>query len=207
MVRGIVKKPPYDSSWGSEYRQGSGGSRYMEHYENKLTGEIKCRNMMELKGADFDYSLTDIYSEILIWYQMPVDGFIDAWFALLCIETPYSGEVSDEFEYSDAYTEQRSACYLGTSQPQSGKRVFADLLYYIRETDGDDISWSGTVAQPGEHRFLKLLYSPQRFVAGQQVLVAIGIHDIHYAVVDDMSFDMTMTNHWIVEQVDLSAHL
>lgn len=200
-----MKKPPYDSSWGSEFREGFGGTRYMSHHENKLTGEIKCESMMEEYDVDIfgGWSRTDCYSEILIWYQMPADGLIEAWFSLLCLDTPYSGWIGDEVGLSDAYIEQRSACYLGISQPQSGERVFGDYLYSTRFTDGWDLSWSGNVAQPGERKYFQLLYTPRRFAAGEWVLVAIGIHDLHYVRPANMSYDLIMRNHWIVEEVGL----
>lgn len=203
MAGWTVKNPPYDSSWGSESRFGSGGTRWMSHFEEKDTGKIECRSMMELYDAsDYEHSITDAYSEMLIWFQMPVAGYVETWFTLQCIETPYSGCLRDEVGWSNADIQQFSDCYLGSSQPQGG-RVSAPLRHYERgDAEG---CWSGTAALPGEHKIFNLTYHDQRFKAGQWVLMAIGIHDFNFAAANDMSFDTMMTSRWIVTEVLLRS--
>lgn len=198
------KTPPYDSNWGSEVRAGSGGTRWMSHFQDKMTGQIECKSMMELYNAsNAEYSFTDVYSELLIWFQMPTAGFIEAYITLYCNETSYSGCLRDEWGPSGAGIQQYSWCYLGTSQPQSGNRSFVPLLQYRRGEDAG--CWSGNFLPPGSTMTLNLRYEHQRFEQGQMVLVAIGIRDWNHAGLNDMSFNTNMTSRWFLTNVYLRS--
>jgi hypothetical protein len=191
------------SARGSEWREGSGGSRWVSHFADKATGEIECRSMMELYGAWHEYSHTRAWSEILVWFQMPAAGFVEASINLYCSETSYSGCLRDEWGFSDADIWQWSWCYLGTSKPQSGQRTFAPLLHHERYDNAG--CWSGTFLPPGDNHIVDLRYEHQRFEAGQWVLVAIGVHDFNRARVNDMSFNTNMTSRWILTDVWLRS--
>ncbi len=205
MEEWTVKKPPYDSSWGSAWSLGTDGIRVVEHLEDPYTTELSCDSYMELSGAsNQEWNATYARSEILVWFQMPTTGYIKAKIYLYCRETPYSGSLEDELGFSDAQVEQKSWCYLGTSKPQSGKFTEAPLLQHFKQTD-DEGSWSGNYLPSGTRIEIPVKYEHEVFGAGQNILVGIGIRDDNYIKVNDMSYNTSMTSQWYLTEVWLTS--
>lgn len=201
------KRPPYDGDWGGAIQNGTNREpwwRFARTSQSRLTGTISCRSENGVIGeaSDSDFSWTEALSEILVWFQMPSVGLLEAWISLQCIETPNYGSLHDEWGVSDARIRQLSRPYLEVLSPREGRASYGLLLDYQRR--GDVGSWSNTAACPGCVLHTHL-YSLQSYPAGQWVLLAIGIHDFNWFWVNDMNCMSDMNNRWFVRQVALNS--
>ena len=196
------KYPPYDGHWGYWQYYRTRGSSLVSQYENWMTGEISCHSDIRLHGADdSDTSYTNALSEILVWYQLPRDGWgqINAWIDLQCIDSNVNGCLDNEWGYSDASIQQLERIYMEVLSP-AGTRRYGTLLDYRRgENDG---CWSKSAFTPNCFRRVHLI-SPERYDSNQWVWIAIGIHDYNNVWVNDMSCDSKMRNKYFVKQIVL----
>lgn len=196
------KSPPYDGNWGYWYWQRTGGNSWVDNHQDRFNGAIGSWSGISLSGADdSDYSYTQSWSEIRVWFQMPAAGLVEAWAYLQCIDTPYSGSLSDEWGVSDASIQQLSMPYLKAVSPAGGIRYGGLRDYQRGEDDG---SWSAVIANPGQYVYPHL-FSTESYSAGQWVYLAIGVYDLNYFWVNDMSCSAYLTDRWFARNVVLRS--
>lgn len=197
--------PPYIQASGYQIMFEEDLVQTLSHYENASTGEIGCKSSMNRSFAEEGArGQTRASSEVWFNYQMPksVSGLIEVVAYLQSIETPFHGHLDDEFGFSDAEVEARSSVYLAEVVPegQLPEPRYATLLDIQKNSDGDDISWSGEVLPPGSFLYPHL-YSMHPYAAGQLVTLKLGIHDWHWGEVNDMGIYSSITNRWFVGKI------
>lgn len=192
------RSAPYDGQWGTQGSDGTRGTRWVSHFENRLTGEINCWSSMNISGADdSDFTTTTAYSELQFWFQMPAAGLVEVWLYLQAIDTPWGGCLEDEWGISDADIQQRSQPYLWVISPFGNPR-YGTLLDYRRGED--EGCWGGTIASGGDYRYAHL-FSYDSYAAGQWILCGVGILDYNYFWVDDETCNTYLTNRWFLRDV------
>ena len=199
--------PPYFYSYGDRWDGHSGdatfGTPYIVHFENHMTGEISCRSQLLIHDpGDYAAYSSAATSAVLIDFQMPASGRIDAWSYLECVGSTYYGYLLDEFGWSDANVAQTSRYFMVTGSPPDYDYANFSLLNYHRGEDEGE--WSGIMAQPGEYRYCHFI-SDISYPAGQWIRMATGINDIQDLVVNDMDSFAEITSSWIVRQLAISA--
>lgn len=199
-------EPPYYYAYGDRFVDTSGSAIFRSdtiHSESNLTGEISCltKNQIIYPG-DHATELDSATSNLLIYFQMPYSGRLNAWSFLECVESSYSGELSDEWGWSDANIIQSSAYFMAVGGPPDYDSRLFPLLYYHRgEDDGE---WSGTMALPGEYRYPNFI-SNTYYSAGEWVFMRTGITDFQDVVVNDMEFIGEIRNSWILRKLAISV--
>jgi hypothetical protein len=193
------RKPPYEAQGGSQWSNGTRGTRTVSHTENRVTGQLTSYSTMRISGADdSDNSNTTAYSEFRFWFRMPAAGLIEVWLYMQSIECSYSGWLGEEWGVSDASIQQHLRPYLWILNPAGSYPKFSSLLNYLR---GDDPgSWSAIIAPTGAFRYAHL-FSPAVYAAGQWVLCGVGIRNDNYFWVNDMSCEDWISSDWFFQQV------
>ncbi|HEY7079673.1 MAG TPA: hypothetical protein VH500_08230 [Nitrososphaeraceae archaeon] len=199
--------PPYYYSYGDRYEDDSGEGIFLkkvEHFENYMTGDISCESRVAIYDPDGDASCsTEATSAQLINFQMPSSGRLDVWAYLECVNSSYSGSVTDwGFFWSDANISQLSRFFIAIGGgPDLDYKNFNLLFYQSGEKDDD---WSGIIAQPGEYQYCHFI-SNFDLSAGDWVLMRVGITDLQDAVVDDVGPVLELVNSWILRKVAITA--
>jgi hypothetical protein len=203
--------PPYwfvsGERWNSHGGDATFDSPIIVHFENHKTGEISCRSQLLMRNpGDSAWYSSAVTSAVLINFQMPASGRMDAWSYLECVGSSYSGSLRDEFGWSDADIEQTSKCFMSvgsptTTPPTTFERANYDLLYYYR--GGDEGQWNGIIAQPGQYKYPHFV-SNSSFQAGEWVLMVVGINDNQILVVNDMVPFTDISSSWIVRKLAIS---
>lgn len=190
--------PPYAYQWTHvNESNGSRGSRSYTLSASAASGEISLWNRMQLFGVDdSDWSRVDIMSEVGIWFHMPAAGLVEVWTRYQDINTDYTGQLWDESGCSDADVQQFSRAYLWTIG--STERYSTIIDYHRGESEG---TWAkGGPTSPGQ-TYSKHLFSNKSYAAGEWVYLAVGVRDMNYFWVDDMSCRSIMTSRWFVSHV------
>ena len=202
-----IIEPPYFYSYGDRWDGHSGdatfGTPYIVHFENHMTGEISCRSQLLIHNpGDYASYSSSATSALLINFQMPASGRIDAWSYLECVGSSYNGQLLDEYGWSDGDVAQTSRYFMVTGSPPDYDYANFSLLNYHR---GDDEGqWSGIMAQPGEYLYCHFI-SDISYPAGQWIRMATGINDIQDLVVNDMECYAEITSSWVVRKLAISA--
>jgi hypothetical protein len=194
--------PPFAHQWVNlVVSDGSRGQRYRTFNTSATTGEIALWNRMNLSGADdSDWSQIDIMGEVGFWFQMPAAGLVEVWIRYQDINTDYTGNLQDESGCSDANLQQLSRAYLWTAG--STERYSTIVDYRRGESEG---SWAvGGPSMPGDI-ISKHLFSNQSYATNEWVYVSVGIRDMNYFWVDDMSCRSDMMSRWFVNHVAIRS--
>lgn len=117
-----IIEPPYFYSYGDRWDGHSGdatfGTPYIVHFENHMTGEISCRSQLLIHNpGDYASYSSSATSALLIDFQMPASGRIDAWSYLECVGSSYNGQLLDEYGWSDGDVAQTSRYFMVTGSP------------------------------------------------------------------------------------------
>ena len=157
------------------------------HLDN-ATGQIGSSIQTQLSGADDDDFLTaEYYTALNVWHTALSTGPLEAYLAFEFTTSNYSGQVQDEFGFSDAtYTEWARARFLaldsqGLSQTQES-RIFNTI-----DVDwGDGDSWANYVSKP---RDLHWYYfkTAASFDQGASLLLEGGIRNMTWFEANDES--------------------
>jgi len=178
--------PPYSSAGSISVTANSWAS----------SGELNLTSRIGLFGAsDRDQSWTDAMCEVGFWFRMPAAGMIEVWAWFQDINTDYFGFLEDEAGCSDAYVRQLSRMYLWTGG--SSERYVTVLDYPRGEEEG---SWVKPLTKTGEVSN-KQFFSQKSYAGGEWIYVALGVRDVNFFEVDDMSCSSQMYSHWFVKQV------
>ena len=203
--------PPYwyitGERWNSHGGDALFGSPHIVHSENHKTGEISCHSQLLIHNpGDYAWYSSDVTCAVLIIFQMPASGLIDAWSYLECVGSSYSGYLFDEPGWSDADLEQTSRCFMSvglpTETPTTFERAKYNLLDYYRGED--EGQWNGIIAEPGQYRYPHFV-SNRAYSAGEWVLMIAGINDTQTLVVNDMEAFGDISSSWIVRKLAISA--
>jgi hypothetical protein len=130
---------------------------------------------------------------------MPATGQIDAWSYVECVGSSYSGQLLDDWGWSDADIEQTSRYFMSvgspTETPTTFERANYNLLDYYRGED--EGQWNGIIAEPGLYQYPHFV-SSRPYAAGEWVLIVAGINDIQSLLVNDMEAFGDISSSWIV---------
>jgi hypothetical protein len=175
-----------------------------QHKEDHLTGKVSCESRNEImSGYDSADLIVSPSSTILIYFQMPSSGRLNIWSQWQCVESHYSGYLSDDLGWSDGSIRQSSALTMAVGEQLSMEEARYHLLDYSRQTS-EDTEWSGNMAMPGQHITFNFATSFP-YSAGQWILLTAGIVDLQVAVLDDMSNGTSIKNSWMLRGVWVSA--
>jgi hypothetical protein len=203
----VYRYPPYMEASGYQRIFEDEGVQTVSHFENAATGEIGCKShiYMILEEDEPTRGQTRASSEVWFSYRMPstVSGLIEVVAYLQSIETNYSGNIDDEFGFSDSELDAESSIYLVEVVPegQLPEPRYATVLDIQKRSDGEGLpSWSGDIVPPGDYLYPHL-YSMHSYAAGQLVTLKLGVHDWHWGEVNDMELYSHITNRWFVSKI------
>ena len=157
------------------------------HLDN-ATGRIGSSIQTRLSDADDDDFLTaEYYTALNVWHTALASGPLEAYLAFEFNTSTYSGEVKDEFGFSDAtYTEWARARFLtldsqGLSQTQES-RIFNTI-----DVDwGDGDSWSNYVFTPRDIHWY-YFKTTASYDQGTSILLEAGIRNMTWFEANDES--------------------
>jgi hypothetical protein len=197
----VTYGPPYPGwAWAwwrdkSDEPQWPSGARYLD----SAAGQLGTYTHTHVSGADdSDWSYMGYRTAMRFWYRLPAAGMAEVWMDLQCIDTPYSGWLSDEWGWSDSACDQESHAYLRIMNPGPGAYRWSTILDYRRT--GTDANWSGHLAWAGDHRWAHI-FSADAYAAGTWLLLEAGTREWNYFWSNDVSIHSAMTMRWFLNRV------
>ena len=153
-----------------------------------LTGRIGSSIQTRLSGADNDDFLNaDYYTALNVWHTALATGPLEGYLAFEFSVSTYSGQVSDEFGFSDATYSQFARARFRAADPQGPLDTQESRIFNLIDTVwGDDDWWSNYVAVP---RDLHWYYfrTAASFAQGSALLLEAGIWNVTWFTSDDES--------------------
>jgi hypothetical protein len=197
----VSYQPPYPgwawSYWWNKSDEPSYPS--FARYLNSASGQLGTYTRTHVSGADnSDWSNVRYRTAMRFWYYLPVAGMAEVWMNMQCIDTPYSGWLSDEWGWSDSACDQESHAYLRVIVPGYGTSRKSTILDYRRT--GTDANWSGHVTWAGNHRWAHI-FSADAYAGGTWLLLEAGTEEWNHFWSNDVSIYSAMTMRWFLSRV------
>ena len=186
----VTYTAPYDGHFSSSAWSRSDGpddpviNRYLEPRTGRIGSSISTR----LSDADDDESMhAESYTSLNVWHTVLATGVLEGYVTFEFNASTYSGQIRDEFGFSDALVTQyarvrfRAVDTAGASETQvSGIYAHFDNVW------GDDASWNRYVAGPRDrHSYFFRTSFP--FEQGRAVLLEAGIDHVTTFGANDQS--------------------
>lgn len=197
----VVKQAPYPG-WAWDYNwHKSDEPNYpsFTNYLDPVAGELGTYTHTHVSGADdSDDSYVRYRTAMRFWYQMPAAGLVEVWMEMQCIDTPFSGWLSDEWGWSDSACDQESHARLQVISPGPGAPRYSTILDYRRT--GTTANWSNDVTAAGNNRWAHL-FSTDTYPAGAWLLLDVGTQEWNHFWSNDVSIHSAMTQRWFLKHV------
>ena len=159
-------------------------TRHLDH----ITGQIGSAIDTRLSGADDDDAVeAEYYTALHAWHTAQATGPLEGYLAFEFNNSPYSGNVSDEWGFSNATFSQLArarfqvADATGVLSTQNSR-----IFVYIDTAWGDGTSWNNFVTTP---RDLHWYYfkTEASFAQGSALVLEAGVSNSTWYFADDMS--------------------
>jgi hypothetical protein len=197
----VTYEPPYPG-WAWAYSWNKSDEPWYPsfgRYLNSASGQLGTYTHTHVSGADnSDWSYVRYRTAMRFWYHLPVAGMAEVWMRMQCIDTPYSGWLSDEWGWSDSACDQESHAYLRVINPGFGAFRKSTILDYRRT--GTDANWSREVAGDGDWRWTNI-FSADAYAGGTWLLLEVGTEEWNHFTSNDVSIHSAMTMRWFLSRV------
>jgi len=211
---GTVYVPPFGEPWDRlEVSLASGSRRVTESrsYLDAEWGRVGSRLVGHNHDAgEFDYVLMYRHNGFIVPFTIPSASIVQVKADFACLLCRHHIATSDEWFMSAFAAHTRSTVVLsvfwnhddGTPTSEVRSQPLVPGLYGW----GDGESYPGTVVQvqPGDRRSVNL-FTDVAFPGGKTVWVYVGIFDLAYALLDDVSIDISLDSAWQLASLVVSA--
>lgn len=177
-------------SWSYAWERTSNPSNpVLERYLDTQTGAIGSRIDVKVSGADdYDFLSANYYTGLSLWHTPLSTGVLEVYLAFEFNNSTYSGNISDEWGFSDiTYTQGASAELLAADaiDPIQRQRVTSPIYGFTDFIWGEDHSWDREVAAPRDRHWY-FFRTSATFQQGSSVLLEAGIrHDAWFDTNDE----------------------
>ena len=207
---GAIYVPPFGEPWErSAYDNADGASRVTENqsYLDAEWGRMGSRLVAHNHDAsDSDYINVYHQNGFIVPFTVPTTGVLQVRADLVCLFCRHCIKTSDEWGWSDFHGSTSSSLVLavfwnrddGEPMSEDADQSFVPGL----DSRGDGESSPGTVVQvdPGERRSVDF-YTTEAYPAGKTVWIYVGIADWIWALVNDVSIDVSLDSAWQLSQL------
>jgi hypothetical protein len=157
---------------------------------DEATGRIGSSIRTYLSGADDDdFVDAEYYTCFYAWHTALADGPLDAYLVFVFRTSTYSGQVHDEFGFSDAvYNQWARVRFRVTNRAGRGDSQESRIFNVAGAAYGDDESWDDYVAPPNDMRSFYFRTSTS-FAQGEPLLLEAGVLNTTWFTADDQSIE------------------
>jgi len=156
-----------------------------------VTGRIGSSINARVSGADDDDFLNaDYYTALNVWHTALATGPLEGYVALAFRSSTYSGQVTDEYGFSDATYTHWARARLRVVDPQGPQDTQESRIFnFIDTVWGADDSWSNYVAVPNDVHWY-YFKTAESFTQGRALLLEAGVWNVTWFISDDESITM-----------------
>lgn len=211
---GTLYIPPFGEPWErSHHSEASGDGRVTENrsYLNAEWGCIGSRLVAHNHDAsDSDQIMIHRANGFIVPFTMPTTGVLHVRADLICLLCIHQISTSDEWGWSDFHGMTRSTLVLSVFWNHDDGEPASDVAhqFFVPGLDcrGDGESSPGTVVQvgPGQRRSVDF-YTDVAFPAGKTVWLYVGITDFVWALLNDVSIDISLDSAWQLSSLAVSS--
>jgi hypothetical protein len=186
----VTYTAPYGGDFWSLawHRSDEASNPVLARHLDRVTGRIGSSIETRLSGADDDDALeAEYYTALNTWHTALATGPLEGYLAFEFRTSNYSGQVSDEFGFSNATFSQLARARLRVVDAQGASDTQESRIFVFIDTDwGDGTSWSNFVAAP---RDLHWYYfkTATSFAQGSALLLEAGVWNMTWFCADDES--------------------
>lgn len=160
----------------------------LARYLDRITGQIGSSIQTRLSGADDDDFLNaEYYTSLNTWHTALAIGPLEGYLALEFRTSTYSGQVSDEFGFSNATFSQFARARFRVLDSQGPLDTQESRIFNVIDTDwGDGASWSNYVSVPRDVHWY-YFKTAASFDQGSALVLEAGVWNISWFIADDES--------------------
>ena len=159
-------------------------TRHLDH----ITGQIGSAIDTRLSGADDDDAVeAEYYTALHAWHTAQATGPLEGYLAFEFNNSPYSGNVSDEWGFSNATFSQLALARFQVADATGVLSTQDSRIFVFIDTDwGDGTSWNNFVTTP---RDLHWYYfkTEASFAQGSALVLEAGVWNSTWYFADDES--------------------
>ena len=206
--------PPFGEPWErGSLNHATGDGRVTENlsYLDAEWGRLGSRLVARNDDAgDFDTIHVVRGNGFVVPFTVTSTGVLQVSADLICLLCRHQIKTEDEWGWSNFDAGTRSTLVLSVfwnhddGEPMS--EVYDKKFVEGLDCSGDGESSPGTGVQvaPGEQRSVDL-YTDAAFPAGKTVWVYVGVHDNMYAILNDVSIDISLDSAWQLSSLTVSS--
>jgi hypothetical protein len=204
--------PPFGEGWERrDISNATGAGRVTENrsYLDAQWGRIGSRLVAHNHDAS-DHDEIMIYRQngFIVPFTMPTTGVVEVSADLVCLLCRHGISTSDEWGWSDFHGFTRSTLVLSVfwSRDDPNELVSEIVIQsFVPGLDcrGDGESYPGMVVQVDSGQLRSVRFAPTdiAFPAGKTVWVYVGIADFVWAMLNDVSIDISLESAWHVSSL------
>jgi hypothetical protein len=206
--------PPFGEPWERlTWGEASGDGRVTENlsYLDAEWGRIGSRLVaLNHDASDIDTIHVNRQNGFVVPFTVTTTGVLQASVDLICLLCRHQIKTEDEWGWSDVTGVTRCFLMLSVFWNHDDGEPFSEVLSqkFVEglHCSGDGESSPGTVVQvaPGERRSVDF-YTDAAFPAGKTVWVYVGIIDDMYAILNDVSIDISVDSAWQMSSLTVSS--
>lgn len=186
----VTYTPPYHG-WRWSYvwhRSDEADDPVLARYLDSATGRIGSSIKTRLSGADDDDAVdVEYYTGLSVWHTTLGQGQLEGYIAFEFRTSTYSGQVRDEFGFSDATFSQWAKARLVAVDAQGPTETTHSIVFnYIDVAWGEDKSWDRIVFRPGDIHWY-YFRTTAGFEQGRAVILEAGIQNVTWFTANDQS--------------------
>ena len=186
----VTYRAPYGGySWSYEWhRSDEADDPVLERYLDTATGRIGSSIKTRLSGADDDDSLdAEYYTSLNVWHTALADAPLEGYLAFKFEKSTYSGQVTDEYGFSNATYNQWARARFRVLDAQGPLDTQESRIFNVARADwGDGDSWSDQAAVPSDIHWY-YFRTATGFARGSVLLLEAGIRNVIWFESNDES--------------------
>lgn len=205
--------PPYDGSWDRFNQSQASGDGAVTENTSQLDGNGRLGSRLIARNHDAgDVDLLCAYREggYLMKFRTLRTGILQVKADLTCLFCRHHISTYDEWGWSDFHATTRGrlimAVFWNWEDVDPANEVSQQWFVGGLDCSGDGESYPGTSVQavPGERRILNL-FSEMAFPANRDVWVYVGLSDKIWAILNDVSIDLSIDSSWLLNSVAIRS--
>jgi hypothetical protein len=206
--------PPFGEPWERFARgDASGDGRVTENlsYLDAEWGRIGSKLVAHNHDAsDINTIHVNRQNGFVVPFTVATTGVLQVSVDLICLLCKHHIKTEDEWGWSNFTGVTRSGLMLSVFWNHDDGEPFSEVLNqkFVEglHSSGDGESSPGTIVQvaPGERRSVDF-YTDAAFPAGKTVWVYVGIIDDMYAILNDVSIDISLGSAWQMSSLTVSS--
>ena len=175
----------------------------VEH-KNLLNGDVgqigTIITLDDEDAGDFDSGSVSKDSQVAVWFQAPVTGFVEVLLDVQCSRARHELRAQDEWGFSDSATSQRILFMMEALHDNVPEPTFI-LVSEISHSGADGAFFDVQNVAPGANLRTQSLISLGAIPKGQMVLVTAGVKSEDSSFSNDVTIHSKSTSAWIIKRM------